>query len=89
MIALLWLAAAVLAAAAAVAVGWPAWRDYRTRESRDLNTERYLAWRGRAPRGGAGSMSEGFTLAERCRLYVAAALGVAAVLCLAVFFAVS
>lgn len=89
MIALLWLAGAVLAAAAAVAVGWPAWRDHRARESRDLNTERYLAWRGRAPRGGAGSMSEGFTLAERRRLYLAATLGVAAVICLAVFFATS
>jgi hypothetical protein len=88
-IALLWLAAAVLAAAAALAVGWPAWRDYRARESRDLNTERYLAWRGRALRAGAGSMSEGFTLAERRRLYVAAALGTAAIICLVVFFAVS
>jgi hypothetical protein len=85
-IALVWLAGAVLAAAASVTVGWPAWRDYRSRESRDLNAERYLAWRGRAPRTGAGSMSEGFTLAERRRLYVAAALGVAAVICLAVFF---
>ena len=89
MIGLVWLAGALIAAAAAVAVGWPAWRDYRARESRDLNAERYLAWRGRTPRTGAGSMSEGFTLAERRRLYVAAALGVVAVICLAVFFAVS
>ena len=89
MIPLLWLAGALLAAAAAVTVGWPAWRNYRARDSRDLNTERYLAWRGRAPRTGAGSMSEGFTLAERRRLYVAAALGAAAIICLAVFFAVS
>lgn len=89
MIALVWLAGAVVAAAAAVAVGWPAWRDYRTRLARDLNAERYLAWRGRAPRGGTGSMSEGFTLAERRRLYLAAAFGIVAILCLAVFFAVS
>ena len=89
MIALIWLAGAILGASGALAVGWPAWRDYRARESRDLNAERYLAWRRRAPRSGAGSMSEGLTLAERRRLYLAAALGVAAVICLAIFFAVS
>jgi hypothetical protein len=88
-IALVSLAAAILAAAGALAVGWPPWWDYRARESRDLNAERYLAWRGRASRTGAGSMSEGLTLAERRRLYVAAALGAAAVFCLVVFFAVS
>ena len=89
MISLVWLAGAVLAGAAAVGVGWPAWRDYRARESRDLNTERYLAWRGRAPRGSAGSMSEGLTQAERRRLYLAAGIGVLAFVCLGVFFAVS
>lgn len=89
MIALLWLAGAVLAGGAAVAVGWPAWRDYRSRESRDLNAERYMAWRGRAARPGTRSMSEGFTLAERRRLYVAAALGVASLVCLALFFSAS
>jgi hypothetical protein len=86
---LLWLAGAVLAGAAALAVAWPAWRDYRARESRDLNAERYLAWRGRAPRGSAGSMSEGLTLAERRRLYLAAGIGLVAVVCLVLFFAVS
>ena len=88
MIALLWLAGAVLAGGAAFAAGWPAWRDYRSRESRDLNAERYLAWRGRASRPGS-SMSEGLTLLERRRLYVAAALGVVALICLAIFFAIS
>jgi len=86
---LIWLAGAVGAGLAAVAVGWPGWRDYRARESRDLNAERYLAWRGRAPRSSAGSMSEGLTLAERRRFYAAAALGLLAIVCLAVFFAVS
>ena len=86
---LIWLAGAVVLGVAAVAIAWPAWRDYRGRESRDLNAERYLAWRGRAPRSSAGSMSEGLTLAERRKFYVAAALGVVALVCLAVFFTVS
>jgi hypothetical protein len=34
-------------------------------------------------------MSEGFTLAERRRLYAAAALGVASLVCLALFFSAS
>ena len=89
MIPLIWLAGAVVPGVAAVAIAWPAWRDYRARESRDLNAERYLAWRGRAPRSSAGSMSEGLTLAERRKFYAAAALGVVALVCLAVFFAVS
>jgi len=88
-ISLVWLAGALLAGGAALAVGWPAWRDYRARESRDLNAERYMAWRGRAPRGSASSMSEGMTLAERRRLYLAAGIGLLAVVCLAAFFAVS
>jgi hypothetical protein len=88
-ISVVWLAGALLAGAAALAVGWPAWRDYRVRESRDLNAERYLAWRGRAPRGSASSMSEGMTLAERRRLYLAAGIGLLALVCLGVFFAVS
>ena len=86
---LLWLAGGVIAGAAAWAVGWPAWRAYRARESRDLNAERYLAWRGRAPRGGIGSMSEGFTLAERRRLYLAAALFPLAVVFVIIFLMVS
>ncbi len=42
-----------------------------------------------APRSSAGSMSEGLTLAERRKFYAAAALGAVALVCLAVFFAVS
>ena len=89
MISLVWLAGAMLAGAAAVTVGWPALRDYRARESRDLNAERYLAWRGRAPRGSASSMSEGFTFGERRRLYLATGLGLLALICLMALFAAS
>jgi hypothetical protein len=85
---LVWLVAALVTAAAAYLVGWPAWRSYRGREARDLNTERYLAWRGRAPRGSA-RMSEGMTAAERRRIWLGALLGAAAVMLLIVFFATS
>ena len=40
----------LVAGVAAYLVGWPAWQAYRAREARDTNTERYLAWRGRADR---------------------------------------
>lgn len=83
---LVWLAVAVVAGAAAWFVGWPAWRAYRAREDRDLNAERYLAWRGRAARPGTSSMREGPTLDERRRLYAAAALGLVALVSLIVFF---
>lgn len=86
---LFWLAGAVIAGAAAWAVGWPAWHEYRGRESRDLNAERYLAWRGRAPRRRGGSMNEGFTKAERRRLYLAAALFALAVALVVIFLIVS
>ena len=84
-----WLLAAVVAGAAAYAVGWPAWRGFQARESRDLNAERYLAWRGRASRGATGSLREGMTGDERRRMLVAAVLGAAAAVCLVVFFIVS
>jgi hypothetical protein len=85
---LVWLAGALVAAAAAYLVAWPAWRSYRGREARDLNAERYLAWRGRAPRGSA-RMSEGMTGDERRRLWLGGLLGVAAVALLIAFFASS
>jgi hypothetical protein len=84
---IVWLILAVVAAAGAYLVGWPAWRSYRSREVRDLNTERYLAWRGRAPRGSRASVAEGLTGEERRRIYVGAALGVLAVVGLLAFFA--
>jgi hypothetical protein len=82
-----WLLLAVIAAIAAYVVGWPAWRGSRARGARDTNTERYLAWRGRAseaPRGGLGPSPE-----ERRRLYAGAALGAVAVLALVAFFVTS
>jgi hypothetical protein len=85
-IALLWLACAALAAIGAYLVGWPAWTGYRSRAARDLNAERYLAWRGRAPRGAQPSTSEGMTPAERRRLWFAGALALAALFCLVGFF---
>ncbi len=85
---LAWLVVAAAAAVAAYLVAWPAWQAYRARDARDTNTERYLAWRGRAPRGQA-SVREGMTGEERRRIYVGAALGVLAVVALVAFFATS
>jgi len=82
---LVWLGVAVALAAVACAVGWPAWRSYRSRESRDLNTERYRAWRGTAPRP-ASSTREGMTREERRRIYAGVALGVVAAGALLAFF---
>lgn len=86
---LVWLVIAIVAAAGAYLVGWPAWRSYRSRESRDLNTERYLQWRGRASRPSSGSTREGMTGEERRRVYVAAALAALAIVALIAFFATS
>lgn len=84
---LAWLAVALAAGVAAYLVGWPAWQAYRSRESRDLNTERYLQWRGRADRRSTVSTREGMTNEERRRLVAGAALGVLAVVGLLAFFA--
>ena len=83
----IWLLGALVAGVAAYLVGWPAWGSYRRREARDLNAERYLAWRGRAPRGPQRSTREGMTGEERRRIWAGAALGVLAVICLLAFFA--
>jgi hypothetical protein len=82
----LFLLGAVLAAAGAYLVGWPAWTSYRQREARDLNAERYLAWRGRASPPGSGSVHEGMTGAERRSLWLAAALAIASLASLVGFF---
>ncbi len=84
---LAWLVVAIVAGVAAYVVAWPAWQAYRAREALDTNTERYLAWRGRAPRG--SSVREGMTGEERRRIYGGAALGVLAVVALIAFFSTS
>jgi hypothetical protein len=86
---LAWLALAVVSAVLAYLIGLPAWRSYRSREARDLNSERYLAWRGRAPRGSRAPLREGMTGDERRRIYAGAALAVLAVVALVAFFATS
>lgn len=83
-----WLALAIAASIGAYVVGWPAWIGYRRRDRRDSNTERYLAWRGRAVRG-QPSAREGMTAEERRRVYIGAALGIVGVLALFAFFATS
>jgi hypothetical protein len=82
-----WLGIALAGFVAAYLVGWPAWESYRSREERDDNTERYLAWRGRAPRGPRASTREGMTAEERRRIYAGAALAIGAALALFTFFA--
>lgn len=84
---LVWLALAVAAGLGAWLVAWPALKSYRSREARDLNAERYLAWRGRArPRVAGGSLRQGTTGAERWRIMIGALLSAAAVVALLIFF---
>jgi hypothetical protein len=80
---------ALLTGAGAYVVGWPAWTGYRQREARDLNAERYLAWRGRASPPSSRSMNEGMTGAERRSLWLAAGLAAVALACLVGFFVTS
>jgi hypothetical protein len=85
--ALAWLAITVVAGVAAYVVAWPAWQGYRAREGRDTNTERYLAWRGRARRG--PRPNEGMTGEERRRIYAGLALALLAAAALFAFFVAS
>ena len=82
-----WLALSLVGFVVAYLVGWPAWDAYRSREQRDDNTERYLAWRGRADRTPRASTREGMTGEERRRIYAGVALAVGAALALFTFFA--
>lgn len=61
------LAGAALASFMAYATGWPIVSAYRARQAQDTNTERYLAWRGRADRRPARSL----TAKERSSLLIA------------------
>jgi hypothetical protein len=85
--ALVWLVVAVAAGMGAYLVAWPAWQAYRARDARDTNTDRYLAWRGRAPSG--PTTREGMTGEERRRIYAGVALAMLAVAALVAFFATS
>ena len=84
--AIAWLLVALVAGVAAYLVGWPSWRSYRARETRDLNAERYQAWRGTAGRPGTARTREGMTAEERRRIYAAAALAAVGVVSLIGFF---
>ncbi len=80
-----WLLATIVAAAAGYLTGWPAWQQYRSRDARDMNADRYLAWRGRASRP-TERPREGMTREERRRIYLAIGLAVVAVFCLVGFY---
>ena len=86
---LAWLLVALVAGAAGYLLAWPAWQSSRARDSRDLNAERYLAWRGRAVRGQSPRVREGLTGDERRGIYLGAALGMIGALALIAFFATS
>lgn len=79
----IWLLATALAAGGAYLVGWPTWSGFAARRRRDLNAERYLAWRGRA---GQRPLDPTLTGPERARLGLAAVLALVAAFCLVGFF---
>jgi hypothetical protein len=76
-------AIALITGAASLAIGLPAWRSWQARAASDRNTERYLAWRGRADRATA-EPGQGMTVNERRRIAVGAALGIVAIVCLVI-----
>ena len=76
------LVAALVAGAAGAVIGLPAWRSWQSRAAADRNTERYLAWRGRADRSAPGTQQ--MTPTERGRIAVGAALVVVAIVCLVI-----
>jgi hypothetical protein len=79
---------AILAGAAGLAIGLPAWRAFQSREALDRNAERYKTWRGRADPPGS-STREGMTAEERRRILIGAALGAVALACLVIGLATS
>lgn len=78
-----WLIGALVAAATAAAIGLPGWAAFRARRTRDLNADRYLAWRGRAREARS---DPGMTQGEWRRLVVAGLLALVAAFCLVGFF---
>jgi len=79
-----WILVAIIAGAGAWVVGSPVIRARRERAERDTNTERYLAWRGRASE--ASRLGSPEPPDERPRLFVALALAAVAVAALIGFF---
>jgi hypothetical protein len=77
------LAVAVITGAIGLGIGLPAWRSWQGRAAAERNTERYLAWRGRADRPAAGP-GQGMTVLERRRMAVGAGLGIVALICLVI-----
>ena len=84
----LWLLAAVVVGVSGGMIGWPAWRGYQARHGGDLNSQRYLAWRGRASRS-SQSAKVGPSVGERRRLLISGILLLAAAGCLIVYLTVS
>ncbi len=74
---------ALVAGGIGLAVGLPAWRSWQARAAGERNTERYLAWRGRADRSATGP-GQAMTVAERRRIAVGAGLGIVALACLVI-----
>jgi hypothetical protein len=70
-----WLIAAIGLAAAAAWIGGPAWRSYRAERWQAANSDKYLAWRGRAER------SPGPPASVPWRVWLAVSLAVVAVGC--------
>lgn len=77
-----WLIGALAAGVGATMLARPAWGSWQARRRRDLNAERYLAWRGRADRR---PVDDSLTGAERRRLWIGAVLGAVALFCLVGF----
>lgn len=76
-------AVAVAAGAAGLAVGLPAWRTWQARGAQDRNAERYLAWRGRGDRTESATVQR-MTTDERRRIGLAAGLLAVAIACLVI-----
>ena len=88
MVPVIWLLIGLAAGVGAAAVGLPAWRQVRARETRDLNVDRYRAWRGQS-RPVTPRPREGLTLDERRRLVAAGVLAAVAILGILAFFLTS